>query len=254
MFQMLKYFQTKMFLAGNIPTKDQMQFGDFRSCLSIVNNSTNLQNKKNRNKENTYLAPTNRPTCRPSPAAAPASCLARPGRQAGVRRRHQRAPRSCPPPCFASSPPCCPGRSPRRAPTPLDTSISPLPHSLAPLRHGRRHRRRSAVVAVATVVPAPPDRVHSLRRRRLRRTARAPSARVPRSHRTDLVFTEHRRRSLSPSPPHQLVSDRAVWLIVTDVSIATSPSSPFLFPCTTTSTRSSPARTAVELVADVSPA
>ena len=46
---MLKYSQTKMFLAGNIPTMDQVQFGDFRSCLGIFDNSTNLQNKnKNR--------------------------------------------------------------------------------------------------------------------------------------------------------------------------------------------------------------
>ena len=45
---MPKYSQTKMFHVGNIPTMDQEQFGDFRSCLSIFNNSTNLQNKKNR--------------------------------------------------------------------------------------------------------------------------------------------------------------------------------------------------------------
>ena len=39
---MLKYSQTKMFLAENIPTKDQVQFGDFRSGLSIFNKPTNL--------------------------------------------------------------------------------------------------------------------------------------------------------------------------------------------------------------------
>ena len=39
-----------MFLAGNIPTKDQMQFGEFWSCLGIFRNSTNLQNK-NRNRK-----------------------------------------------------------------------------------------------------------------------------------------------------------------------------------------------------------
>ena len=70
----------------------------------------------------------------------------------------------------------------------------------------------------------------------------------------DLIFTEHRRRSLSTSPPHRLVPDRAVCLYVIAVSCCTSPSSPFFFSCTTTSTRSSPARAAVELVADVSPA
>src|SRR4051812_35624804 len=107
---MLKYFQTKMFLIGNILIKDQFKFGDFWMCLSILNNTTKLQkNRKRKQKGKTYLAPTNRPTCRPSPAAAPASCLARPGRHAGARRRHQRAPRSSPPPCFTSSPPRCPG-------------------------------------------------------------------------------------------------------------------------------------------------
>ena len=43
---MLKYSQTKMFLVGNIPTKDQVQFGEFWSCLGIFRNATNLQNIK----------------------------------------------------------------------------------------------------------------------------------------------------------------------------------------------------------------
>ena len=34
---MLKYSQTKMFHAGIIPTKDQVQFGEFRSGLGIFN-------------------------------------------------------------------------------------------------------------------------------------------------------------------------------------------------------------------------
>ena len=42
---MLKYFQTKMFHAGIIPTKDQVQFGDFWNFLGIFKNATNLQNK-----------------------------------------------------------------------------------------------------------------------------------------------------------------------------------------------------------------
>ena len=41
---MLKYLQTKMFHVGNIPTMDQEQFGEFRSCVGIFNKSTNLQN------------------------------------------------------------------------------------------------------------------------------------------------------------------------------------------------------------------
>ena len=41
---MLKYSQTKMFHAGIIPTKDQVQFGDFWNFLGIFKNATNLQN------------------------------------------------------------------------------------------------------------------------------------------------------------------------------------------------------------------
>src|SRR4051812_11884861 len=100
---MLKYFQTKMFLIGNILIKDQFKFGDFWMYLSILNNTTKLQkNRKRKQKGKTYLAPTNRPTCRPSPAAAPASCLARQaGRQVfdgGTSARHAAARRPASPP------------------------------------------------------------------------------------------------------------------------------------------------------------
>ena len=52
---MPKYSQTEMFHVGNNPTMDQEQFGDFRSCLSIFNNSTKLQ--KNRKREITENLP-----------------------------------------------------------------------------------------------------------------------------------------------------------------------------------------------------
>ena len=65
---MLKYLQTKMFHVGNNPTMDQKQFGDFRSCLSIFNNSTKLQ--KNRKKKNIKEGLTWR--LQPGPPAGPA--------------------------------------------------------------------------------------------------------------------------------------------------------------------------------------
>src|SRR3954465_15225800 len=60
---MLKYLQTKMFLAGIILTKDQMKFGDFRSCFSIFNKSTKLQkNRKGKIKGKlTWRLPTGPP-------------------------------------------------------------------------------------------------------------------------------------------------------------------------------------------------
>ena len=162
-----------MFLAGNIPTKDQVQFGEFWSCLGIFRNATNLQNKnRNRNKGKSLPVATQRPTCRPSPATAPSSCLARPGRQAGARRWHPRAPRNWLPPCFLPSPPCWPGQAPRRRLDPLDMLTHPLPHSLAPLRHGRRSRRRSAIVVASTAVPVLLHRVPKLRHFLLNRSTK----------------------------------------------------------------------------------
>ena len=41
-----------MFHVGIIPTRDQVQFGDFGSCLGIFRNATNLQNiYKNKKRE-----------------------------------------------------------------------------------------------------------------------------------------------------------------------------------------------------------
>ena len=56
-----------MFHVGNIPTLDQEQFGDFRSCLGIFNNSTKLQKnrKKNRKEGLTWRL-------QPGPPAGPA--------------------------------------------------------------------------------------------------------------------------------------------------------------------------------------
>ena len=65
---MLKYLQTKMFHVGNNPTMDQEQFGDFRSCLSIFNNSTKLQNNRKRKKTERKLTWR----LQPGPPAGPA--------------------------------------------------------------------------------------------------------------------------------------------------------------------------------------
>ena len=72
-----------MFHVGNIPTLDQEQFGDFRSCLGIFNNSTKLQkNRKRKKAERKDLPGACNPAHLPAqPSAAPASCL--PARQAG---------------------------------------------------------------------------------------------------------------------------------------------------------------------------
>ena len=70
----------------------------------------------------------------------------------------------------------------------------------------------------------------------------------------DLVSTEHRQRSPSPSLPHQLVPDLADCFDVIAVSSATSPSFQFSLSSTVATARSFTARVAVELVADDAPA
>ena len=72
-----------MFHAGNIPTKDQVQFGDFWSCLGIFRNATNLQNKKNRNKREslTWRHPTGPPAGPAQPPLQRAAWLGQAGRQ-----------------------------------------------------------------------------------------------------------------------------------------------------------------------------
>ena len=71
---------------------------------------------------------------------------------------------------------------------------------------------------------------------------------------TDPVFVDHHRRSISPSPPQQLVPDLAVCSVATTVSLATSLSSPFSLSSPVATARSSHAPTAAELVADEAPA
>ena len=194
-----------MFHAGIIPTKDQVQFGDFRSCLSIFNKSTNLQNNnKNREIGNTYLAPTNRPTCRPSPASRQrAAC--RPGRQAGARRRPQRAPRTCSPPRRSPRPVTSwiglplspePPRHPLSSPAPPPRAPPPWPTPPSPCLRRSRAPRHPCVLS--SCPGAPPLSTSS--------SSRAPSARNARVHRNDLARTAvagdplQRRRRSGPSP------------------------------------------------------
>ena len=179
--------------------------------------------------------------------SAACSCQSRQRGDAGVRE-------------LATAPPACrlargrAGRPPRRAPEPLDTPFLPHRLSLAFLHHGRRSRCHLAGVAAPTVDLAPYHRVLQHRRRPLLRASRAPSARLPRSSATDLTFAAHRRRSPPPSPLQQLASDLAVRSVATTVSLATFLSSPFSLSSSVATARSSPARVAVELVADEAPA
>src|SRR4051812_30909916 len=69
---MLKYLQTKIFLAGNIPTKDQMKFGEFRSWFSIFNKSTKLQKNRKRKLNRKHLPGA----CQPAHLPAQPSCRA----------------------------------------------------------------------------------------------------------------------------------------------------------------------------------
>ena len=53
---------------GNNPSMDQKQFGDFRSCLGIFNNSTKLQKNRKRKKQKGKLTWR----LQPGPPAGPA--------------------------------------------------------------------------------------------------------------------------------------------------------------------------------------
>ena len=132
-----------MFHVGNNPTMDQKQFGDFRSCLGIFNNSTKLQKnrKEKKTERKTYLAPATRPTCRPSPA--PRQRAACPARQAGRCSTASTAwvPRTCSPPRRSThpanvvdrplslprtpqTPPLLPSSSPSRPPAMVDATAA----------------------------------------------------------------------------------------------------------------------------------
>ena len=154
-----------------------------------------------------------------------------------------RVPNARAPPCATS---CLPLRrwmgwtTSTSRPRPPGLVHSPLPLSLVPLRHGRSSRCRSAVVAVAIVVSAPPDRVHELLYCPLHRAGRALSAR-PLWSRPDAVFPNFgHRRSPSPSPQHQLIPDLIVFLVVIAMSPATSSPSPLSPSCTVCTAPCSP--------------
>ena len=79
---MLKYLQTKMFHVGNNPTMDQKQFGDFRSCLGIFNNSTKLQkNRKGENNRKLTWRPLTGPPAGPAQHRASELLAGQAGRQ-----------------------------------------------------------------------------------------------------------------------------------------------------------------------------
>ena len=86
-----------MFLAGNIPTKDQVQFGEFWSCLGIFSNSTNLQNKNRNRKKGENLPVAHQPAHLAGPARPPLQRAAWLARQAakvlggGTAARHAAA-------------------------------------------------------------------------------------------------------------------------------------------------------------------
>ena len=162
-----------------------------------------------------YLAPSTRPTCRPSPAPRQrAAC--RPGRQAGARRR---APHGCHAPArrlAASLARLTPwiglplSPEPPRHPSPLQL----LP--LARPSHGRRHHRRTTVVAVLPVVSTPSHRVQELRRCPLHRAAEpralaTPETTAPTSPELTVAGDPlQRRRRLSSSPTSPVASTGAL--------------------------------------------
>ena len=163
---MPKYSQTKMFHVGNTPTMDQEQFGEFWNYLSIFNNSTNLQNKKNRRtgEKLTWRLLTGPPA---GPAQLPrqrAAWLGQAGRQ-GARRR---APHGCHAPARRLAAPLArltswidpslspePPRRPLSSPAPPPRAPQPWPTPPPPLHRRSRAPRRPCVVSSCPGAPPP---------------------------------------------------------------------------------------------------
>ena len=140
-----------MFHVGNIPTKDQVQFGDFWNVLGIFRNSTNLQNKnrnRNKGKKLTWRHPEAHLPAQPSHRSSELLGLAR---QAGSCSTASTAcvPRSCPPPRRfpRAQPP--PPRAAARSQLPVDALRRPFGRRSAqnhPRRRIRPRRRLDAGV------------------------------------------------------------------------------------------------------------
>ena len=201
--------------------------------------------------EKTYLAPSTRPTCRPSPAPLQrAAC--RPGRQAGARRRPQRAPRTCSPPRCSPRPVTSwtglprspePPRHPLSSPAPPPRAPPPWPTPPSPCLRRSRAPRHPCVLS--SCPGAPPLSTPSSKPSPERSQRPSPPQR-PRPN---------RRRRRSPSTPSSLrsISGHTKGFVALTVSLAIFPSLPFLLPSRVATSRSSTAPTAVELVADVLP-
>ena len=144
---MLKYLQTKMFHVGNNPTMDQKQFGDFRSCLSIFNNSTKLQ--KNRKRKKTRKEGLTW-RLQPGPPAGPAQRRASEllAGQAGRQGARRRAPHGCHAPARRLAAPLT-----RLTPW-IDPSLPRTPQT-SPLLSSSSHSRSPAMADATAAAPSP---------------------------------------------------------------------------------------------------
>ena len=178
-----------------------------------------------REREEAYLAPPGPPA---GPAQLPlqrAAWLGQAGRQVldGDRAARHAAAR-----CLAS-PPRRPGGMVRPSTSSSTPQTPPPPPSSSPSlspRHGRRRRVRTVVEAASTVISELRLGVHRLRRPRLLRTGRAPSARPPWRRPRPLLPQLRPRRSPSPFCSAPTTPELAPVLAATPVSLATSSPSP----------------------------
>ena len=177
------------------------------------------------------------PGAPPGPPAGPAQLplqraawLGQAGRQVldgGRSARHAAARRP-------ASPPRRSGGMDRTSTSPSTPQTPPPPHSPSPPlspRHGRRRRARTVVEAAPTVVPEPRLGVRRLRRPRLLRTGRAPSARPPWRRPRPLLRQLRPRRSLSPSRSAPTTPELAPALAAIPASPTSSSPSPLALFC-----------------------
>ena len=192
-----------------------------------------MKQKRNRKKEREKELPGAPPGPPAGPAQLPlqrAAWLGQAGRQVldGDRTARHAAARR-------------PASSPRR-PGSLDRSYTspptsqtppPLPSSSPSLspRHGQRRRACTVIEAALTVVPEPRLGVLRLRRPRLLRTGRAPSARPPWRRPRPLLPQLRPRRSPSPSRSAPTTPELAPAPAATPVSPASSSPSPLALFC-----------------------